>query len=142
MTNKLKRSDFKVGDVVTIIEKPSSWNSIFCDKCPITDSIYPYTATIEKLGSENWPDACKIGDYGYGIDNLIEKGVSLHNKVLSSGNRELVSKLSLKDLEIPPPIITAEDGLWAVAMASGLLEAGKTGNPVDLTTLADRLAAS
>ena len=41
-----------------------------------------------------------------------------------------------------PPIITAEDGLWAVAMASGLLEAGKDGRPVDLTTLADRLAAS
>jgi predicted dehydrogenase len=39
------------------------------------------------------------------------------------------------------PIISAEDGLWAVAMASGLLQAGKEGRPVDLTTLADRLAA-
>jgi predicted dehydrogenase len=41
-----------------------------------------------------------------------------------------------------PPIISAEDGLWAVAMASGLLEAGKAGRPIDLTTLKDRLAAS
>jgi predicted dehydrogenase len=40
------------------------------------------------------------------------------------------------------PIISAEDGLWAVAIASGLLEAGRDGRPVDLTTLADRLAAS
>jgi hypothetical protein len=40
------------------------------------------------------------------------------------------------------PIISAVDGLWAVAMASGLLQAGKEGRPVDLTTLADRLAAS
>jgi hypothetical protein len=39
------------------------------------------------------------------------------------------------------PVISAVDGLWAVAVASGLLKAGQDGRPVDLTTLADRLAA-
>lgn len=39
------------------------------------------------------------------------------------------------------PIISAIDGLWAVAIASGLLQAGKDGRPVDLTTLAERLAS-
>jgi hypothetical protein len=39
------------------------------------------------------------------------------------------------------PVISAVDGLWAVAMASGLLQAGRDGQPVDLTTLAERLAA-
>jgi len=39
------------------------------------------------------------------------------------------------------PIISAVDGLWAVAMASGLLQAGKDGRPVDLTMLAERLAS-
>jgi len=39
------------------------------------------------------------------------------------------------------PVISAEDGAWAVAIASGLLQAGKDGRPVDLTTLSTRLAA-
>jgi predicted dehydrogenase len=39
------------------------------------------------------------------------------------------------------PVISAVDGLWAVAIASGLLQAGKDGRPVDLTTLSTRLAA-
>jgi predicted dehydrogenase len=39
------------------------------------------------------------------------------------------------------PAISAVDGLWAVAVASGLLQAGKDGRPVDLTTLAERLSA-
>ena len=37
------------------------------------------------------------------------------------------------------PVISAVDGLWAVAVASGLLQAGKDGRPVDLTKLAERL---
>jgi predicted dehydrogenase len=37
------------------------------------------------------------------------------------------------------PAISAVDGLWAVAMASGLLQAGKDGRPVDMTTLSERL---
>jgi predicted dehydrogenase len=39
------------------------------------------------------------------------------------------------------PVISAVDGLWAVAMASGLLQAGKDGRPVDLTRLSERLSA-
>ncbi len=39
------------------------------------------------------------------------------------------------------PVISAVDGLWAVAIASGLLQSGKDGRPVDLTTLSSRLAA-
>jgi UDP-N-acetylglucosamine 3-dehydrogenase len=39
------------------------------------------------------------------------------------------------------PAISAVDGAWAVAIASGLLQAGKDGRPVDLTTLATRLAS-
>jgi UDP-N-acetylglucosamine 3-dehydrogenase len=39
------------------------------------------------------------------------------------------------------PIVTAVDGLWAVAIASGLLEAGASGRPVDLGTLAARLSS-
>jgi UDP-N-acetylglucosamine 3-dehydrogenase len=39
------------------------------------------------------------------------------------------------------PVISAVDGLWAVAIASGLLQAGKDGRPVDLTGLSSRLAA-
>jgi predicted dehydrogenase len=39
------------------------------------------------------------------------------------------------------PAITAVDGLWAVAMASGLLQAGREGRPVELTTLHAELAA-
>ena len=38
------------------------------------------------------------------------------------------------------PVISAVDGLWAVAIASGLLQAGKDGEPVDLTALSTRLA--
>ena len=37
------------------------------------------------------------------------------------------------------PQISAVDGLWAVAVASALLQAGTDGRPVDLTTLAERL---
>ena len=39
------------------------------------------------------------------------------------------------------PVISAVDGLWAVAIASALLQAGRDGRPVDLTTLSSRLAA-
>ena len=39
------------------------------------------------------------------------------------------------------PVISAVDGLWAVAIASGLLQAGRDGRPVDLTTLAERLSS-
>ena len=39
------------------------------------------------------------------------------------------------------PLVSAVDGLWAVAIASGLLQAGRDGRPVDLTTLSSRLAA-
>ncbi|MEA2608916.1 MAG: UDP-N-acetylglucosamine 3-dehydrogenase [Chloroflexota bacterium] len=38
------------------------------------------------------------------------------------------------------PVISGVDGTWAVAIASGLLQAGKDGRPVDLTTLSTRLA--
>ncbi|MBI3749903.1 MAG: Gfo/Idh/MocA family oxidoreductase [Chloroflexi bacterium] len=37
------------------------------------------------------------------------------------------------------PAISAADGAWAVAIASGLLQAGKDGRPVDLTSLSTRL---
>jgi UDP-N-acetylglucosamine 3-dehydrogenase len=39
------------------------------------------------------------------------------------------------------PVVSAVDGLWAVAIASGLLQAGRDGRPVDLTTLSSSLAA-
>jgi predicted dehydrogenase len=39
------------------------------------------------------------------------------------------------------PDVSAVDGAWAVAIASGLLQAGKDGHPVDLSTLATRLEA-
>ena len=39
------------------------------------------------------------------------------------------------------PVISAIDGLWAVAIASGLLQAGRDGRPVDLTTLSERLSS-
>jgi UDP-N-acetylglucosamine 3-dehydrogenase len=41
-----------------------------------------------------------------------------------------------------PPVISALDGLWAVAMASGLLQAGREGRPVELTSLTDRLVSA
>jgi predicted dehydrogenase len=37
------------------------------------------------------------------------------------------------------PVVSAVDGLWAVAVASGLLQAGKDGRPVDLSKLTERL---
>jgi predicted dehydrogenase len=39
------------------------------------------------------------------------------------------------------PIVDGEDGLWALAIASGLLEAAAGGRPVDLTDIAGRVAA-
>jgi UDP-N-acetylglucosamine 3-dehydrogenase len=40
------------------------------------------------------------------------------------------------------PIVDVEDGLWAVAIANGLLEAAAARHPVDLTSLAARLAVA
>jgi UDP-N-acetylglucosamine 3-dehydrogenase len=40
------------------------------------------------------------------------------------------------------PVISAVDGAWAVAIASGLLQAGKDGRPVDLSTLSTSLEGS
>lgn len=37
------------------------------------------------------------------------------------------------------PVVDAEDGLWAVALANGLLEAAAARRPVDLSHLAERL---
>jgi predicted dehydrogenase len=38
------------------------------------------------------------------------------------------------------PIVDAEDGLWAVAIASSLLTAAATGQAVDLSALSTRFA--
>jgi UDP-N-acetylglucosamine 3-dehydrogenase len=40
------------------------------------------------------------------------------------------------------PVVDAEDGLWAVAIANGLLSAAAAGRPVDLTDLTTRLTVA
>jgi UDP-N-acetylglucosamine 3-dehydrogenase len=40
------------------------------------------------------------------------------------------------------PVVDAEDGLWAVAIASALLESAREGLPVDLTDLRDAVAVA
>jgi predicted dehydrogenase len=39
-----------------------------------------------------------------------------------------------------PPLVDAEDGLWAVALAAALLRAAAEGRPIDLSDLAARIA--
>ena len=40
------------------------------------------------------------------------------------------------------PVVDAEDGLWAVAIATALLDAARDGGPADLSELASRLATA
>ena len=40
------------------------------------------------------------------------------------------------------PVVDAEDGLWAVAIATSLLTAAADGHAVDLTALTSRFAAA
>jgi predicted dehydrogenase len=40
------------------------------------------------------------------------------------------------------PIVDVEDGLWAVAIATGLLEASRSGSPVDLAEVGAKLASA
>ncbi|HKB27533.1 MAG TPA: hypothetical protein VKC59_00765, partial [Candidatus Limnocylindrales bacterium] len=40
------------------------------------------------------------------------------------------------------PVVDAEDGLWAVAIARALLDAARRGGPSDLAALASRLTAA
>jgi len=40
------------------------------------------------------------------------------------------------------PVVDAEDGLWAVAVATSLLASASTGASVDLSTLSSRFAVA
>ena len=69
--------DFKIGDLVTIKNKPKFWSSLCCINNPIEGYFipsYPYTARITaiKVGmSQNL--SAKIGDYGWDLSELIKK---------------------------------------------------------------------
>ncbi len=69
--------DFKIGDLVTIKNKPKFWSSLCCINNPIEGYFipsYPYTARITAIKVGMSQDlSAKIGDYGWDLSELIKK---------------------------------------------------------------------
>ena len=74
---------FKVGDIVIISEKPKNWASLLSKNSPLIESkiTYPFVGKIERLKNDNSYTAANIGDFGFDISYLYEKGnIKLLNK--------------------------------------------------------------
>lgn len=69
-----KEIEFKVGDWVTVTEKPTEWSSKCNRSCPFED-IYPLTGRISKMEKDSYYTAIELCDYGFDISGLIEKDI-------------------------------------------------------------------
>ena len=67
----MKYTDLKVGDVITILEKPYYWSSYCCHNSPLSyNVIYPFTGEIFKISKYFYSTAAKIGNYGFALEHV------------------------------------------------------------------------
>ena len=63
------------------------------------------------------------------LDVLIEKGVSIHNRILASGLQKDVAEMFGKDISLPPPLIAAATVLPKLLPPSEMEDAHNTTSP-------------
>ena len=108
-TEELSSYDkFNVGDYFIIISKPSSWNSLACNKCPLDYKggkrkpkiSYPYKGKIKRIlkKTEAYSKRPFVsigmteGKFGWSLEALLEENLIIHD--VKKQRKEKINKIN------------------------------------------------